>query len=96
MRLSGAWALTHFQTLSTYLTECGEKQRVRRAVLAHLVGDGNADTAEAGEGIQEGPHLIHQQGHKHGVQAGRCQSCIVQRGAAAVRHRIAHNPKNLR
>ena len=56
----------------------------------HLVGDGHAEAGEAGEGVEEGPQLIYQQRHIHRVHAGRGQRSVVQRRAAAVRHRVAH------
>ncbi len=57
--------------------------------------DGDADSAEAGVGIQEGAQLVHQQRYIHRVKAGRRQRCVVQCWTAAVGDRVAHNAKHL-
>jgi hypothetical protein len=59
------------------------------------VGNGDAEAADVTKRCKEALHVVHQQGQVHGVDAGGCKGCIVQRGAAAVHHWIAHHAKHL-
>lgn len=57
--------------------------------------DGDTEAAEAGEGSQERPQLIHEQRHVDRIDAGSRKGGVVQGRAPAVSHRLAHNAKYL-